>query len=150
DLAPLGPSGPSGPSASVTYRELDERAQRLAVALQRRGVGPDQLVGVCLRPSIDLVIALLAVLKAGGAYVPLDPAYPADRLAFMLRDAKPRALISTQALRDRLPAEAASILLDVADAEVSAASTDALIAPIAPALTPDHLAYVIYTSGSTG
>jgi amino acid adenylation domain-containing protein len=93
----------AGAVPQLTYRELNDRADRLAHVLRRRGVVPDQLVGVCLRPSPDLVVALLAVLKAGGAYLPLDPAYPAERLSFMIRDSGMRTLITTHALRDRLP-----------------------------------------------
>jgi amino acid adenylation domain-containing protein len=77
----------------LTYRELDQRVNRLAQHLQRLGVGPDGLVGICMDRSADLVVALLAVLKAGGAYLPLDPAYPAERLQSMLEDAQPRVVL---------------------------------------------------------
>ena len=72
---------------SLTYGELNARANRLARHLRRRGVGPDMPVAVCVERSLDLIVALLGVLKAGGAYVPLDPAYPRERLAFLLEDA---------------------------------------------------------------
>ncbi|MFM9691739.1 AMP-binding protein, partial [Streptomyces galilaeus] len=72
---------------SVSYGELDERANRLARLLVGRGVGPESLVGVCLERGVDLVVALLAVGKAGGAYVPLDPEYPVERIAYVVRDA---------------------------------------------------------------
>ena len=72
----------------LSYRELNERANKVAHYLRRRGVGPDVLVGVCLERSPEMVIALLAVWKAGGAYVPLDPAYPPERLSFMIDDAQ--------------------------------------------------------------
>src|SRR5690242_1416929 len=76
-----------GAGEHLTYRRLDERANRLAHHLQALGAGPEARVAVCLDRSVDLVVALLAVLKAGGSYLPLDPAYPTDRLAFMLADA---------------------------------------------------------------
>jgi acyl transferase domain-containing protein/non-ribosomal peptide synthetase component F/thioesterase domain-containing protein len=88
-------------ASRLTYRELNRRANRLAHDLRRRGVGPDMLVGVCLPPSIDLVVALLGVLKAGGAYLPLDPAYPAERLAFMIGDAGIRTLLTTRAVEEQ-------------------------------------------------
>src|SRR5689334_15626705 len=78
----------------VSYAELDARANRLAHALQARGVGPDRVVGLAVPRSIDMIVAELAVLKAGGAYLPLDPADPAERLAYMVGDAKPVCLVT--------------------------------------------------------
>ncbi|MFD1148976.1 amino acid adenylation domain-containing protein [Saccharothrix hoggarensis] len=113
--------------ASLTYRELDERANRLAHHLVAAGAGPESLVALRLPRSADLVVAVLGVLKAGAAYVPLDPAYPADRIAHTLADARPMTTL------DRLP-------------DLSAwPGTD----PGVP-VRPDNSAYVIYTSGSTG
>lgn len=139
---------------AMTYTELNRRANRLAHDLRRRGVGADTLVGVCLTPSCELAIALLAVLKAGGAYLPLDPAYPADRLAFMTRDSGLRILLTSQALQDRLPGRddltLTRIILDaerVADADAPTADDDN---NLARTIAADDLAYVIYTSGSTG
>ncbi len=131
----------------VTYAELDAGANRLAHQLRAQGVGPETLVAVCLDRSIDLVMALLAVLKAGGAYLPLDPSYPAERLAFTLRDAQVAHLVSTLALAGR-PGEAVAhaTLLD-RDAAVIAARPAS--APVTGG-RPEDLAYCIYTSGSTG
>src|SRR5207302_4710599 len=80
----------------VSYRELNERANRVAHYLRKRGVGPEALVGVCLERSPEMVVALLAVWKAGGAYVPLDPAYPPERLSFMIEDAQPLVLLTEE------------------------------------------------------
>ncbi|MFI7136095.1 amino acid adenylation domain-containing protein [Nonomuraea sp. NPDC050153] len=126
---------------SVTYAELDERADRLARLLIGRGVGPESVVGVCLERGIDLVVAALGVLKAGGAYLPIDPAYPAERIAYSLADARARHVLSSGALRDHLPESIPCLLVDD-PAEPGAARREPL--------SPDHPAYVIYTSGSTG
>ncbi|MDP6761667.1 MAG: LLM class flavin-dependent oxidoreductase [Planctomycetota bacterium] len=131
----------------LTYRELDERAGRLAAHLTTLGAGPDRLVGLHLERSVDLVVALLGVLKSGAAYLPLDPAYPADRLAFMLRDSRAPLVLTTRALAEGLPAgEARIVHLDGQAQEIAAAAP----APDGPPGDPSHLAYVIYTSGSTG
>ena len=133
--------------AQVTYRELHARANRLARELQRMGVGPDRLVGVCLERSVDMVVAVLAVLKAGGAYVPLDPSFPADRLRFMASDAKLIALITTDPLRHLVGAlEGAVLCLDRDASRLAELDTT----PPPSQATAGSLAYVIYTSGSTG
>jgi len=133
---------------SLTYRELNERANRLAHSLRRRGVGPEVRVGICLERSLEMVVAVLAVLKAGGAYVPLDPAYPAERLAFILADSATPVLLTRESLRGALPArEGVEVVsLDGAAEEIAAESAEN---PESGA-GPDSLAYVIYTSGSTG
>jgi amino acid adenylation domain-containing protein len=126
---------------SLSYRELDEAANRLARVLLRRGVTREDRVGVCLPRTPQLVVALLAVLKAGAAYVPLDPAYPPARVAFMTADSGVRLVLTRADLAGRFPGTAVAVdrLDPVAD------GTD----PAAPA-APADLAYVIYTSGSTG
>ncbi|MGC0155865.1 AMP-binding protein, partial [Chromobacterium vaccinii] len=101
---------------AVSYRQLHGRANRLARRLKADGVGPETLVAVALPRSIDLVVSLLAVLKAGAAYLPLDLDYPAERIAFMLDDAQPAALISRADLLGRLPA-AGALCLDRLDDE---------------------------------
>ena len=132
---------------TLRYGEMDQRANQLAHALCRLGVGPEVLVGVCLERSLDLVVTLLAVLKAGGAYVPLDPGYPVERLAFMLADAACPVVVCHEATRDRLPPSAA-VVVDLTSEAAALASEPGT----APEVTvcPDHLAYGIYTSGSTG
>ena len=137
----------SGSGVSLSYAELDARANQLAQRLQQLGVGPEVRVGLCLRREPDLLVALLAVLKAGGAYVPLDPSYPAERLQFMLSDSQAAVLIVHRDLRERLPAYAGSVIeLDSAWPEIERLSSAAPVSRV----TSDNLAYVIYTSGSTG
>ena len=131
----------------LSYRELNERANRLAHYLRGRGVGPEVLVGVCIERGIDMVTALLAVLKAGGAYVPLDPEYPAERLEFLLRDTAAPVVLTREALRDRLPTGVRELVCLDADG-VSIARQPATDPD--SGVQPDNLAYVIYTSGSTG
>ncbi|WP_164003052.1 non-ribosomal peptide synthetase, partial [Pyxidicoccus caerfyrddinensis] len=133
---------------SLTYRQLDERSNQLAHHLRSLGVGPEVLVGLCVERSPELVVSILAVLKAGGAWLPLDPSYPTERLAFMLRDARPPVLLTQEKLADELPVQ--SELLVLLDSEWdSLISRQPTHAPDVSVL-PDNLAYVIYTSGSTG
>ncbi|HEX2094823.1 MAG TPA: amino acid adenylation domain-containing protein, partial [Longimicrobiaceae bacterium] len=132
---------------SLTYTELEMRSNRLAHHLRRLGVGAEVRVGVCAERSAELVVALLGTLKAGGAYVPLDPSYPAERLAFMLRDARPPVLLTRAGLSPGLPAGDAAVLCLDRDADRIEAES---AAPLAQRVDPDALAYVIYTSGSTG
>jgi amino acid adenylation domain-containing protein len=132
---------------TMTYRELNRRANGLARALRQKGVGPDVLVGICAERSFEMVVALLAVLKAGGAYVPVDPAYPTERIAFLLEDSKVRVLLTQKRLADLLPEHPTEIVLLDAQEERSSEADDE---NLQPPVTADHLAYVIYTSGSTG
>ena len=131
----------------LTYRELEQRANQLAHFLQRRGVGPESRVGICLRRSLELPMALLAVLKAGGACVPLDPAYPKERLAYMLEDSQ-TSLVLTQPglLAEVTDFDAEIIALDAGWNSFSGESRESVRSEV----KPDNLAYVIYTSGSTG
>ncbi|MEJ8672961.1 AMP-binding protein [Streptomyces sp. MS1.AVA.1] len=136
--------------ATLTYRELNGRANRLAHALVARGVGPEDLVGLALPRSQDLVVALLAVLKAGAAYLPLDPEYPARRLAAMVEDARPVLLLTDSASEKSgdLGATTPCLLLDAPEFLETLQGMPA--ADPVTRLSPDHPAYVIYTSGSTG
>jgi len=132
---------------TLSYAELNRRANQLAHALIAQGVGPDTLVGLCTTRSLEMMIGVLGVLKAGGAYVPLDPDYPPDRLAFMLEDAAIQVLVTQRPLLDSLPPHSATTLC--LDRDAAQLTTGPAHNP-AVALRPEHLAYVIYTSGSTG
>ncbi|MFI6079355.1 amino acid adenylation domain-containing protein, partial [Actinoplanes sp. NPDC051343] len=137
----------------LTYRELDERANRLARHLVGLGVGPESLVGLVLPRSAELVVAVLGVLKAGGAYLPIDATYPAERVAFMLDDAAPVCVLTTRDLVGGLPDRTGVVVLDdpTTVGEIAAQPATALTdADRLGALLPAHPAYVIYTSGSTG
>jgi amino acid adenylation domain-containing protein len=134
-------------SEKLTYRELNDQANQLAHYLRGLGAGPDIPVGICLLPSLSLVVALLAAMKAGGACLPLDPAYPAERLQFMLDDAQAPVLLTSEALRAQLERPGTAIVcIDSRRAAIAKESRDDPACDINPA----NLAYVIYTSGSTG
>ncbi len=136
-----------GADLDLTYGELNGRVNQLARHLVKLGVGPEQLVGVCMERSTEMVIALLGVLKAGGAYVPLDPAYPKDRLAFMVEDARVRVIVAQEKMLESLPEYAAELVcLDTDWERISLEPTS----NVETETTPDNSAYVIYTSGSTG
>lgn len=136
-----------GTLETCTYRELQHRSNQLAHFLRDLGVGPDTLVGIYAERSIELVIGLLGILKSGGAYVPLDPTYPAERIAFMLNDARPSAVLTQSHLRTRLPDPHTQVVcLDDAWEQIARASPVSAVSTA----TPDNLAYVLYTSGSTG
>ncbi|MFF9222069.1 amino acid adenylation domain-containing protein, partial [Streptomyces viridosporus] len=127
----------------LTYGELDERTDRLAAVLAGRGVGPERIVAVAVPRSAELVVCVLAVLKAGAAYLPVDLDYPADRVAYMLRDSRPALVLTTSAVADTIPGDVPRLLVD---------RPDDLAGPVAPVVPADVAspAYVIYTSGSTG
>ncbi|WP_395844890.1 amino acid adenylation domain-containing protein [Archangium violaceum] len=132
---------------SLTFRELDTRANQLAHALRGLSVGPDIPVALCVEPSLEMVIGLMGILKAGGTYVPLDPAHPADRLSFMMEDCRAPLLLTQAHLVDTLPAFSGQVLRLDTDWQSLAVHGDA---PLRHRTTPDNLAYIIYTSGSTG
>ncbi len=134
-------------SASLTYVELNRRANHLAHYLRRIGVGPDSVVAICMERSVEMIVGLMSVMKAGGAYLPLDPHQPQSRLAAMLADAHALVMLTQQRLLASLPErEGATICLDV-DERLWADESEEN-----PALemSAQNLAYVIYTSGSTG
>ena len=132
---------------SLTYRELDRRANRLARRLQTLGVGPEARVGICVERSLEMVVGLLGILKAGGAYVPLDPSYPAERLRFMLDDSGAAVLITQRRMEAQLPEVALPRVYMDGDWKVIKRQQDAAVFAAA---TPANLAHIIYTSGSTG
>ncbi|GLW90661.1 amino acid adenylation domain-containing protein [Actinokineospora globicatena] len=132
----------------ITYRDLDERSNRLARLLITRGIGPESTVALSVPRSVAMVVAVLAVAKAGAAYVPVDPEYPADRVRLMLTDSAPGLVLT---VADALPAtfDVERVLLDSIDLSGESAAPITDSDRIAP-LEPDNAAYVIYTSGSTG
>ena len=129
---------------TLSYQQLNERANRLAHHLRDSGVRPDARVGICVERGLDMVVGLFAILKAGGAYVPLDPAYPSERIAYMLHDSAPVVVLAQSATR--------TLLGDVAvvDLDHSTWQHQPPTNPQVPNLIAQHAAYVIYTSGSTG
>jgi amino acid adenylation domain-containing protein len=135
---------------ACSYAEVNERAERLARRLRSLGVGPDVLVALYADRSLDAVVGLLGILKAGGAYLPLDPLYPAERLAFMLQDARPRAVVVQASLRSALPPYDGPTV-DVQTLTVDAPAANGQPCTIdMPRQSATTLAYVLYTSGSTG
>ena len=131
----------------LTYRQLNARANKLANYLQKLGVAPEVLVGICVERSLEMVVGLLGILKAGGAYVPLDPHYPAERLSYMLADSGVGVLLTQQPLLNSLPQnQAQAVCLDTDWKAIEQNSQENLDAGV----YSDNLAYVIYTSGSTG
>ncbi|AKQ66397.1 Non-ribosomal peptide synthetase [Myxococcus hansupus] len=132
-------------AASLTYRELDQRANAVAWRLREQGVGPECVVGLCADRSVDLVVGLLGILKAGGAYLPLDPSYPEARLSLMLEDSGASVVLVHRHLAGALPFGGRTVvLLDTSEGRASAAEAPST------AVGPENLAYVLYTSGSTG
>ncbi|ARK95674.1 non-ribosomal peptide synthetase [Burkholderia pseudomallei] len=135
---------------TLSYTDLDARANRLAHYLRGQGVGPDTRVGLALGRGVEMMTGLLAILKAGGAYVPLDPGYASERLRAILDDSRPAIVLADAAGRAALDALAGAP--PIADLHADASRWSALPStpPRVEGLTPRHLAYVIYTSGSTG
>lgn len=134
-------------NASMTYSDLNARANRLAHYLHRVGVGPETIVPVCMERSSLMIVALLGILKSGGAYLPLDPAYPVERMRTILEDAPPVAMVSEDQFLGKVSSLAKRIIS--VDGDWSAIISQSSSNPVLQS-TPDHLAYVIYTSGSTG
>ncbi|MBT2510508.1 non-ribosomal peptide synthase/polyketide synthase [Streptomyces sp. ISL-98] len=151
ERAALAPEAPAVvfEDTTLTYGELNERANRLARLLVRRGIGPEDTVALMLPRSAELPVAVLAVLKAGAAYLPVDPAYPADRIAYMLGDAAPALTLTTDASAAGLPSGIACLTPGSTDVSGLPAH-DVTDAERRGPLLRSHPAYVIYTSGSTG
>jgi amino acid adenylation domain-containing protein len=133
---------------SLSYAELNAKANQLARFLREKDVGPDELVGICVERSLEMVIGLLGILKAGGAYVPIDPGYPPERLVYMLNDSAPKVLLTQEKLLALLPETTAQIV--ALDRDWSAIAQRAAENLGALGQHSEHLAYMIYTSGSTG
>ena len=132
----------------LTYRELNDRANRLAAHLVNLGVKPDMLIGISVERSVEMLVGMLGILKAGGAYVPLDPDYPNDRLSFIITDTGMTILITQSKLVTKLPEH--QVKLVCIDRELPANQESQLVPNLTTAVEPHHLAYVMYTSGSTG
>ena len=131
----------------LSYRDLNARANQLAHYLIAMGIEPDDLIGICVDRSMDMVAGILGILKAGGAYLPLDPEYPSERLAFMMEDARPRVVLTRRKFAESLSGFQADVVcLDEEWDSISRQSANNPVGRVAPG----NLAYVIYTSGSTG
>jgi natural product biosynthesis luciferase-like monooxygenase protein len=129
---------------SLTYRQLDERANRVAAELTSRGIGADSMVGIFVERSLEMVVGLLGILKAGAAYVPMDPAYPRDRVAIMLEDTAAPVVLTLERLRGQLPETRAAVIA------LDALRPEAAHERVTGRASATSLAYVIFTSGSTG
>lgn len=134
-------------TGSLTYGELNQRSNRLARKLRGIGVRPESRVGVCLRRSPDMVVALLSIWKAGGVYFPIDPDYPATRIEFMMSDTAAEVIITQSSVVDTLPSTGAKIIS--IDGDWAAIGREEAT-HVDSELTPDNAAYIIFTSGSTG
>jgi hypothetical protein len=134
-------------SGQLTYVELDRRANQLAHHLQKFGVRPGDIVGLCVERSPEMLVSLLAILKAGGAYLPLDPSYPHERLSLMLKDGGAKVLLTQQHLQETLPLHSVKTVFIDGDGEAIARESSDSFDSVA---TAQNLAYVMYTSGSTG
>ena len=135
---------------SITYADLNRRANQLARHLRERGAGPDKLVALCVDRGLDLIVGVIGILKSGSAYLPLDPDYPKERLVYMVEDAAPEILLTQSHLRERLPSPSTqTVCIDENWAEISQQS-DGNLDSLLMGQQPHDLAYVIYTSGSTG
>ena len=132
----------------LTYKELNERSNKLARYLRERGIGAETLVPICIERSDEMIVGLLGILKAGGAYVPIDPAYPEDRIRYMLTDTRGQIIVTSSKSKASLPGsgEGMIIELDTEWTTISQHNPDNLRVPI----QSNQLAYIIYTSGSTG
>jgi len=137
----------------LSYRELNERANRLAHYLMDQGVGPEQAVGLAVPRSLEMIVSLLGILKAGAAYLPLDQEYPVERLRFMVEDTRPRCVLTMGETASRLPERGHYVVLDAPET-ISALDQSSIVNPTEQdrrnPLTPSNPAYIIYTSGSTG
>ncbi|NET16006.1 MAG: amino acid adenylation domain-containing protein, partial [Okeania sp. SIO1H6] len=129
----------------LTYSQLNSKANQLAHYLQKLGVVPETLVGICVERSVEMVVGILAILKAGGAYVPLDPNYPTSRLNYMVEDAKLSIILSQEKWQHHLPSTAAQVICLDPELPNTASSENLTVS-----ITSEHQAYMMYTSGSTG
>jgi amino acid adenylation domain-containing protein len=134
--------------ATMTYKELNERSNRLGHYLQQRGIKPDTLVPVCIERGMDMIVGILGIIKAGGAYVPVDPDYPPDRIRFILQDVDAQLVVSNSAGRNVLPEQEGLSIVSID--EILPELNRQPVTEVRTNLSSENLAYVIYTSGSTG
>ena len=135
-------------SETLTYQELNRRADLLAHHLRTLGVKVDVLVGLCVERSVEMIVGLLGILKAGGAYLPLDPTYPRERLAHMVHDSGVSVLLTQQKLVNLLPKSSAKVVY--LDRDIICRDATCRVSTVVSKVKPNNLAYIIYTSGSTG
>jgi amino acid adenylation domain-containing protein len=136
-------------SEKISYRQLEERSRALALQLQSRGIGPDQIVGLCVYRSVEMVVGLVGILRAGAAYLPLDPDYPAERLHYMVEESAPACVLASSRTEQKLAdlkLTCALLLSDTHRPEIGEGISGALSREV----HSRNLAYVLYTSGSTG
>jgi amino acid adenylation domain-containing protein len=144
---PLATAVIAADGQTLTYRELNERANQLAHFIRRRGVGPEIKVGICVERSLEMVVGLLGILKAGGACLPLDPAYPKDRQSLMIEEGAVHVLLTQARLAPALPPSRAEIIfLDTDSETIEKESTENPVSGV----KPENIGYVLFTSGSTG
>ena len=129
----------------LTYQELNERANSLANYLRKKGVGPDDLIGVMVNRSLEMIVSLLAVLKAGGAYIPIDPSYPKERVEYMLKNSCAKLLLTQEHLKDKVDFKN-KIFVDLSNTSIYSLPR----VNLENINDPENLSYVIFTSGSTG
>ena len=132
----------------LTYKELNERSNRLANYLQSTGIKEDTLVPICIERSCDMMVGILGIIKSGRAFVPIDPAYPEDRIRFMLEDTEASVVLTSKESRSKLPGSENIDIIEI-DGDQSAFNEQPIV-NLQTAVSPGHLVYVIYTSGSTG
>jgi amino acid adenylation domain-containing protein len=135
---------------SLTYQQLNQKADQLGIYLQNLGVKPDSKVGICLERSLDLIVGLLGILKSGGAYIPLDPTFPPDRLAFMVEDSQLGVLVTQKSLKEILPPITKDLNIVEIDQKWPEINQFSQNKTLNHTVKPHNLAYLIYTSGSTG
>ncbi|MCB2312713.1 amino acid adenylation domain-containing protein [Clostridium tagluense] len=136
---------------SLTYKELDEKSTILAIYLQHKGIGANDIVGICVERSLDMIVGLLGIMKAGGAYVPLDPYYPINRLSYMINDCNCNIMLTQSALSDKLSSIVNSVEMIILDTDwnIIEKHYENQNNLMKSKMNPKNLAYLIYTSGST-
>ncbi|MCR8842475.1 amino acid adenylation domain-containing protein [Paenibacillus sp. SC116] len=128
----------------LTYRECQQKSSQLAIELQARGIGTNDIVGIMVKPSVDMIVGILGILKAGAAFLPIDPAYPSERIAFMLEDSRASLLLSQTAIYEKAQYKG-EVILDIMELTYETSIINAVVQE-----KKADLAYVIYTSGTTG